>query len=257
MDVVVESLRRCRCRTPSPNRNETKRNEKKVGFWNFFALALLWFSVQFDFNAQSQRTWCVTCVCLVFVFCSLSSSSSSVASSSTSSPCVLLRVVLLRETSARKYAKQKQQQKVQAKAKYETSATITTGEIRSNNNNKYENNHNNNNKVRSLKKAKESKLRSLRRRWIGFDCQFSHSFSPSFPSLFFAVQYCASFTVCCSPLPLSPALQVPPKKRESETARELKCRGRTSPHSPHLCVTRTDHRMCPANVTAILYFASH
>lgn len=188
-------------------------------------------------------------VVVVAVFCCLFFSSS---------PCVLLRVVLLRETSARKYAKQQQQQKVQAKAKYETSATITTGEIRSNNNNKYENNNKNNNKVRSLKKAKESKLRSLRRRWIGFDCQFSHSFSPSFPSL--SVLCCA---ILCKlhcmllPLPLSPALQVPPKKRESETARELKCRGRTSPHSPHLCVTRTDHRMCPANVTAILYFASH
>lgn len=215
VDVVVESLRRCRCRTPSPNRNETKRNEKKVGFWNFFALALLWFSVQFDFNAQSQRTWCVTCVCLVFVFCS--SSSSFVASSSTSSPCVLLRVVLLRETSARKYAKQQQQQKVQAKAKYETSATITTGEIRSNNNNKYENkNNNNNNKVRSLKKVKESKLRSLRRRWIGFDCQFSHSFSPSFPSL----SVLCSAILCklhCMLLPPSPfpcATGTTEKKRE-------------------------------------------
>lgn len=239
-------------------RTETKRNEtkKKVGFWNFFALALLWFSVQFDFNAQSQRTWCVTCVCLVFVFCSLSSSSSFVASSSTSSPCVLLRVVLLRETSARKYAKQQQQQKVQAKAKYETSATITTGEIRSNINNKYENN--NNNKVRSLKKAKESKLRSLRRRWIGFDCQFSHSlslFPLSLCSLLCNIVQASLYVALPFPFPLR--YRYHQKKRESETARELKCRGRTSPHSPHLCVTRTDHRMCPANMTAILYFASH
>lgn len=213
MDVVVESLRRCRCRTPSPNRNETKRNEKKVGFWNFFALALLWFSVQFDFNAQSQRTWCVTCVCLVFVFCSFSSSSF-VATSSSSSPCVLLRVVLLRETSARKYAKQQQQQKVQAKAKYETSATITTGEIRSNNNNKYENN--NNNKVRSLKKAKESKLRSLRRRWIGFNCQFSHSLSlfPLSLSVLCCAILCKLHCMLLTPSPFPCATGTTEKKRE-------------------------------------------